>query len=372
MERNTTCATDSSVRCPLQPKEVKFDTLCNNAEERFSENAVRLEERRGFRAPPKLHNITTIRSKGRGAENGLDLPPPRVDGAEERNLLSLSRMRPRRATDALTVGIPLPLPPPPPHQAQQRLKTKAGTRKSGIMAPTPMKGARNLWVEGSSVLNPDVGHAAVALSQLTDCVALERRLRDELEAARYAKLQAFRAVVKVFMMSYSDNGNDQRPLGKGFHDKLAVARCSVVTNALVGTVQNYLRSLRSRQVCIALQRAQEPTSALSAPSVGRAKSHYTCSGFSGLSELDVEEDDEIDQSGTYGVEDVLDLEEVNRLKQLYFDYFDCEAVSISSTLPSGGDSCAMNDGFSPPSSRPISAISGSEQSSMSNLASTAL
>ncbi|KAG5492929.1 hypothetical protein JKF63_01509 [Porcisia hertigi] len=353
MDRNPAHPFDASARLPVRQKEVKFDTLCVNSDDRFAEGtSVKSEERRGFRPATKLLAPNVVRMRGRaggGSETGLSessLIVQEMPGEDKTSQGPRPRGRQLRTSESTTDATPI-----------ARGKGKSGGVRPGHAAPSTVLSTRNLWVEGSSVLNQDVCLASAALSHLSDCVALERRLKAEWEAARLAKIRALRAVVKMFMQSLIDPGPYTRPAnlnGRVSSETLAVARFSVVTNALVGTVQNFMRACYSQRLCAArcavLGRHLPPTVARGG-SAGFAVSLYS-SGLDGTG-LSVEDSY---LSSTRSIGDRLEEEEVSRIKQLYFDYFDCEAMSISSAVLSEGDTSLLAYGAtstSQPSSTPL-------------------
>lgn len=354
MDRNAYHTTEGSAKCPLRPKEMKLDfggisgSIASN-DDRFSENATRSEERRGFRPAPKLQALHLARGKARsgtvadisssyyntnntssnnsagdatsaGPLTETPMKDTLLQGANQRQL------RRRSLEFALTAS------------SQLRLKAKAPAagRHLRISETMPAAHSRTLWVEGNSVLHTEVGVAATALTHLSNCMSREQQIKEEWEAARLAKVRAFRAVVKAFMLSLTDSGGDARtPMGRGITDTIAVARCSVVTNTLVGTIQSFARAFRSRRLA-----AARGTLPLSAPLFRR----ITSSGDFGFtihtpsqSKRMSTDDDDTSASRSCSGSDALDKVEMERLRQLYFDYFDCEAVSISSVVPSGAE-----------------------------------
>ncbi|KAG5467092.1 hypothetical protein LSCM1_01273 [Leishmania martiniquensis] len=369
MERNPVHPSDPAAKLPVRQKEVKFDSLCVNADDRFAEGMPsKSEERRGFRPNMKVYAANAARIRGRAggaSEVGFTESVPvlhEVFGEEKISHIGRTRARQLRASegnaDALSIA---------------RVKSKGSTARPVYAAPTAIPSTRSLWVEGSSVLNQDVGLASAALTHLSDCVTQERRLKAEWEAARLAKIRALRAVVKVFMQSFIDQGSCARSTsicGKALSDTLAVARCSVITNALVGTVQNFMRALRSRRLCASRGPASEPPML---PSVVRPESDpFTMSLYSSAPGQAVASVDDSYASPGHSVSDCLEEEEVSRIKQLYFDYFDCEALSISSAVASGSDMSILACGATPSASLPSSPASKGERSSFSQRASNTM
>jgi hypothetical protein len=378
MERNSNHLPESSAKCPLRPKEMKFNFGSAISDERFSETTVKSDERRGFRPAPRLHALHLSRGKyhrntggaaaaaddasnsnagrsGSGGE-GIGAIPPLTDTPVKDNQLQVGHAA-QRAVRRRSLDFALMASP------QMRLKAKAHAagRHFRISETVPTSHARALWVEGNSVLNTEAGAASSALAYLSECVARERQIKEEWEAARFAKVRAFRAVVKVFMISFADTGTDggsggaasdpRQTHGKGVTNALAVARCSSVTNALVGTVQSFARAFCSRQLAAA--RGMLP----SATTLFRPATDNTdlaLSFSSGIPPSRVSAEDRASDSRSYSTSDALDREEISRLRQLYFDYFDCEAVSISVMTPSGNENSMNNAGSGVAASRPTS------------------
>lgn len=373
MDRNMMHPFDAAAKLPVRQKEVKFDSLVTGGDDRAAEGgATKSEERRGFRPNTRIYVATGPRARGRmmgGLEGGgvgagnftQSLPILSEVLSEERVAFpSRQRARPPRLSEVPVEATPV-----------SRGKTKHNAARPLPIAPAANAASR-LWVEGSSMLSQDVGLASAALSHLSDCVALERRLKEEWDAARLAKVRALRSVVRVFMQSFTDQSSYARSTsvsGKVLSDTLAVARCSVVTNALVGTVQNFVRAFRSRQLCAARIPVSGPhplPNAARQGSAGFAMSFYSnAPGGTGSSV------DDSYVSPSHSASDTLE-EEVSRLKQLYFDYFDCEAVSITSVVHSTSDTSVLACENSSPASRPASSVSKSDQSSFSHFASKTL
>ncbi|KAK7200942.1 hypothetical protein NESM_000153200 [Novymonas esmeraldas] len=367
MERNSVHPADAAAKLPVRQKEVKFDSLCVSADDRYPEGTTaKLEERRGFRPNTKLYTTNVARARGRASGGTVDFTESlpilnEVLGEERASHAGRPRARQMRASEGNVDATPI---------ARIRPKGSVARPLPAAAAAAANPSTRTLWVEGSSVLNQDVGLASAALTHLSDCVAQERRLKEEWEAARLAKVRALRAVVKVFMQSFTDHGTYARSTsisGKVLSDTLAVARCSVVTNALVGTVQVFLRAFRSRQLCAA---TASTSGAHPLPNVGRQGSAGLAMSFysSGPGGTALSVDDSY-ASPSHSASDCLEEDEVSRLKQLYFDYFDCEAVSISSAAPSCSDTSLLAYGVPPTTSRPASSVSRSDQSSFSQYAS---
>ncbi|GET93033.1 hypothetical protein, conserved [Leishmania tarentolae] len=369
MERSPAHPSDTAAKLPVRQKEVTFDSLCVNAEDRFVEGqSGKPEERRGFRPNTKLYAANAARTRGRtGAaiESGFMESAPIVNevaGEEKASHIGRSRARQLRVTEGNTDAIPT-----------TRVKTKSTLARPGHATRTSIPSTRSLWVEGSSVLNQDVGLASAALTHLSNCVKQEDRLKEELEAARLAKIRALRAVVKVFMQSFIDRDSCPRTThvsSKVVSDTLAVARCSIITNTLVCTVQNFMRGFCSRRLCAA--RGSSSGSQLFPIMATQESGRFTTTLYSsehGRAESSVNESY---VSPNHSVSDNLEEEEVSRIKQLYFDYFDCEAMSISSAVVSGSDMSIL--AYSSPSSvsRPSSPVSRGDHSSFSQCASTTM
>ncbi|KPI83160.1 hypothetical protein ABL78_7815 [Leptomonas seymouri] len=368
MERPSNHFTESSARCPLRPKEMKLDFGGATNDERFSESTAKSDERRGFRPAPKLlaPHLSRGKQQRAGAVTAVDgnnsngetfgaiVPQniPMTDTPMKSNPLQVGHLQRTAQTRGLEFSLT--------SSTQPRLKAKAhaaGRQSRGSDTMLALH-SNTLWVEGNSVLNTEIGVASSALNYLSECVARERQRKEEWEAARFAKVQAFRAVVKVFMMSFTDaggsgnSGDPRQSNSKGITDTLSIARCSVVTNALVGTIQSFARAFRSRQLA-----AARGTLPLAAPpyrpttsSTDFAHSFNSAAAASRFSTANT-----VSSSQSFSTNDALDREEISQLKQLYFDFFDCEAVSIRTATPSGNDGSMCEVGSALNASRPFSA-----------------
>lgn len=378
MDRAPNHFTDSSARCPLRPKEMKLDFGGVLNDDRLPQMTMKPDERRGFRPAPRLQALHPSRGKHRGTAmadasggnhvnvsgsvgEGLSamLSPNLLptDTPKETQLHVGGHLQPvvrRRSLEFALTASP---------QMRLKAKTHAAGRHLRVSDTMPTSHARSLWVEGNSVLNTEASAASSALACLSECVARERQIKEEWEAARFAKLQAFRAVVKVFMMSFTDLGgrgggggsSDPRQTNvKGITDTLAAARCSVVTNGLVGTIQSFARAFRSRQVAAARGTLPAPASSFR-PATSSVD--FALSLYSGVPSTGVSGEDAVSASQSYSTSDALDQEEVSRLRQLYFDYFDCEPVSISTVAPSGNESSVFDMASAVPPSRPSTSSS---------------
>lgn len=360
---------DATTKLPVRQKEVTFDSLCVNAEDRFAEGlSSKSEERRGFRPNTKLYATNAARTRGRtggASELGFAESLPTLNEViGEEKISHIGRPRPRqlRAPEGNTDAIPI-----------TRVKAKSNLARPVHATSTSIPSTRSLWVEGSSVLNQDVGLASAALTHLSDCVAQERRLKVEWEAACLAKIRALRAVVKVFMQSFIDRGSCARSTsvsGKVMSDTLAVARCSVITNTLVGTVQNFMRAFRSHRLCAARGPVSGPQ--LFPNIAGQESTGFTMSLYSSAPGGEESSVNESYVSTNHSVSDYLEEEEVSRIKQLYFDYFDCEAVSISSAVASGSDMSILAYSTTTSISQSSSPVSRGDHSSFSHCASTTM
>lgn len=184
----------------------------------------------------------------------------------------------------------------------------------------------SLHIEGSSVLNADVSAATSALLHLSDCVKEERRLKEQLEMVQDEKLMAFRSVISVFRQ-YAHN-----PSIRAHPEVKTIARCAVVTRALVTIVQTFLRSYQSNQILAARKSL-----------MARSSSDYR-TATAVFSEVATESLGSEYDRASRSVEDLLDEQEISKLKQLYFDYYDCEVLSIGgSDLSNASDSFGGGD-----------------------------
>lgn len=323
----------------VQVKEMKLDV--NDSTN--SADALPHKERRGFRPQPKLCSSTTnMWSSSRAAEAAPEEDMTRVSEKETKTRFlggdegfaggdspvhrakfkggaSWSRYRSSsKVAKKISVTKGLSVGSGPSLGDSSHARTSGGNKEK-------------LLIEGSSVLNGDTGLASQVLAQLSDCVNNERRIRKEMEAVRKAKTKAFQALVRVYFESLRLQA-DRRP--RALPDSLAVARCSVITNTLVATIQANLRAVQSCQVAMQLLRDKHDL-CLPAPLTARAPS--TSPRFA---------DSRGSVSSSRLFEDVLGVDDINELKQLYFDYFDCEVISI--TTPTF--SCTLDpedDGGSP-------------------------
>ncbi|CCW64408.1 unnamed protein product [Phytomonas sp. EM1] len=206
-------------------------------------------------------------------------------------------------------------------------------RSPRVFANPQPQAAQSLFVEGSSMLAQDAGHASQALKHLSDCVAEERHLRDALEKAKDLKLKAFREVTRIYLSSldiaYSPSAavSAAKPARSLFQnpDRVSLARCAVVSNTLLSTIQTYMRCWQSSQLIASLRGFRHLNSKLNFISNSDITSFFSTRP---------DYDERMDQSASRlssSLEDLLDMEEINKLKQLYFDYFDCEIVELDST-----------------------------------------
>lgn len=394
----------------LQPRELKFGVRVSHSEPMLSEAPT---VRRGFRAPPKLlalssrpHRHSVSDDADGGMDDGLmfksvskgDAAPPLV-------FVPSAAPGTGAPIPASTAGSSPPAAPFPaptrgirptaalhgsltdrggsPDDAKGRRRRHEGNaaevRKAAMTAnprmgrgPLPKSAAsralaplaataqelrtkRGFLVEGCSMLCSDSSHASHALSHLTECVAVERSLREQLEAAHAARLVAFRQVIKIHLGSCTDSGHSlSSPLIKAptrsVQDTLALARCAVVTNTLAATIQSYIRAKQSSQLSRALDlfrracggddtRFIDYNATLSLRSRGSMQGSFTFSGAPAHEAASLTLNESLSSAGA----EVLNVEEVAKLKQLYFDYFDCESVALASL----NGSRLFESGFAP-------------------------
>lgn len=180
-------------------------------------------------------------------------------------------------------------------------------------------GIPSLLIEGNSMLNSDIALASQSLRHLSSCVKMERQLREQLEEAKKAKLQAFRSITNMFKKFV------QNPSIRSHPEAKTIARCSVVTKTLTVIIQTFLRYFQSRQLVIGLRKQRESIRARPLVSEGERTTVSPCSVVqlpSNGSDYD---------RASRSVEDLLDEQEINRIRQLYFDYYDSEVLSIIGT-----------------------------------------
>eukprot|EP00796_Vickermania_ingenoplastis_P005469 gene5469-3943_t len=187
--------------------------------------------------------------------------------------------------------------------------------RAPIRGKPPVESPQSLLIEGNSVCSGDIAYASHALDHLTSCVKEERKLREQLDMVKYAKLQAFRSVISMFR-SYV-----QHPSIRTHPEAKTIARCSVVTKTLTTVIQTFLRYTQSRQLVAGMMHHQRMRT-LGSPS---ENDRTAASVFSERAAQSLGSDYD---RASRSVEDLLDEQEVNKLKQLYFDYYDCEVVSI--------------------------------------------
>lgn len=193
----------------------------------------------------------------------------------------------------------------------------SGTCNTNKLDPhAEASGKQSLLIEGSSLWNGDIALASQSLRNLSSCVKMERKLREQIEEAQNAKLQAFRFITNTFKKFVQNPSIRTHPEAK------TIARCSVVTKTLTVIIQTFFRYFQSRQLIIGLQkkreciRAHPPPPAIERTDVSPSP---LCSVPSNRSDYD---------RASRSVEDLLDEEEINNIRQLYFDFYDCEVLSI--------------------------------------------
>lgn len=177
-------------------------------------------------------------------------------------------------------------------------------------------GKQSLLIEGNSVWNGDIALASQSLRNLSSCVKMERKLREQLDEAQKAKLQAFRFITNTFKKFVQNPSIRTHPEAK------TIARCSVVTKTLTVIIQTFFRYFQSGQLVIGLQKKRECIRAHPPlPAIDRTADSPSplCSLPSKGSDYD---------RASRSVEDLLDEEEINNIRQLYFDFYDCEVLSI--------------------------------------------
>lgn len=296
----------------LRQKEMKITPLLPDGEDRVP------DQRRGFKPHKKASKM-----RHASAAHGGKLCPSHLDMYNVRTtIVKTGTHQSIRAQTILSEEGPLQFRSGgkgnsryPSEITVEKKKIKRVRKGKGNASPTDS--GQDLSIEGNSVLSGDTTLITHILGQLTVYVKEERRLREELEKAKHAKLQAFRSITNAFR-SYVQN-----PSIRSHPEAKTIARCFVVTKTLLTIIQTSLRCFQSKQYVHCLRKKLQQRDAdkqkesghtlLSAPSGMTA--HSLCSDF-----------DKANQS----MEDILNEEEINKLKQLYFDYYECEVLSINS------------------------------------------
>lgn len=179
-------------------------------------------------------------------------------------------------------------------------------------------GIPSLLIEGNSVWNGDIALASQSLRHLSSCVKMERQLREQLEEAKKAKLQAFRSITNMFKKFVHNPSIRSHPEAK------TIARCSVVTKTLTVIIQTFLRYFQSRQLVIGLRNQHDCFHADPLASEGERTT------VSSSSVIPLPSNGSDYDRATKSVEDLLDEQEIHSIRQLYFDYYDCEVLSMRS------------------------------------------
>ncbi|KAH9601604.1 hypothetical protein LSM04_004687 [Trypanosoma melophagium] len=318
-------------RPALQPREVKFSDLAAHPGDSPPKS-----ERRGFRpTPQKTHthglkstpsrtSLLPIQSQSQSQQQ-LPFAHPH-DGDVESDEDDKRRGRQGvRENNGGGGGIDTTHLHGHSHTGRtHKSKNTARTTRATVPATTDPSNTR-MEIAGSAVWAEDYAAGAVnALAELRKCVALERRLKEELARTNAAKLLAFRGVINVYLASIKQCGKPmlgRRKAGEEF----ALAQCAVVAQTLTVTIQSYVRAFQSRRLTAArhyLSRGGSNSDNLNEASLRmlQFQQRLTSEG-SILSET------------TSSLHELLDDEEISRLKQLYFDYYDCDVYVIPGTRP---------------------------------------
>lgn len=333
----------------LRPKEIKIGTLLPTS----VEGNRRFESRRGFkpqRAPQTFHVSTSknvnnsfatasteminVHSKVSSAGGGKHTSVRR--GCTAQTILSeegggqniwSSSVRAQRTkhhapgTEITTAGPSNPTSTHTESKASRGLFGNYGRSRCldiGGSPAIPADSKQSLLIEGNSVWSGDIAFASHALDHLTTCVKEERRWREQLEKAKYAKLQAFRSVTSMFR-----NFVESNPSIRTHPEAKTIARCSVVTTTLVTIIQTFLRYYQSKQLVVGIRNLKERMHVYELPDCDRTAA-------STWSERAMQSIGSDYDKASRSVENLLDEQEINKLKQLYFDYYDCEVVSLGS------------------------------------------
>ncbi|CAJ1037295.1 hypothetical protein Q4I32_000118 [Leishmania shawi] len=359
---------DATVKLPVRQKEFKFDSLCVNADDRLTDGmAIKSEERRGFRPHTRLHPSNAGRTRGRtgGAlEIGfMESLPFRNEALVEEKPSHVVRPRARqlRASEGNTDPVSIPC-----------VKAKGSVARSLHATPTANPSTQSLWVEGSSVLNQGAGLVSAAVAHRSDSVSPESPPQGGVGGGVSGEdSRAVRRCETVHAVLHQ-SGTYATPTSIGdkvVSDALAVARCSVIANALAGTRRNVVRTFCSRRLCAAHDPVSGPRLL---PNIARLESpKFAMTFFSSVPGGTASSLDDSYASPSHSVSDYLEEEEVHRIKQLYFDYFDCEPVSISSVGTSGSDMSMFAYGATA-SPRPSSSVSRGDRRSFSQRASNTM
>lgn len=381
----------------LRPKEIKIGTLLPVS----VEGNRRFESRRGFkpqRAPQTFHVSTSknvnsfatasmemvnVHAKGTVASGsggvigagsgggkhgtrrtGVGVVPTQTilseDAGGAQNIWS-SSVRAQRAKhhaqDTTSAGSSNPTTTHTESKASRGLFGNHGRSRCldiGGSSTVPADAKQSLLIEGNSVWSGDIAFASHALDHLTTCVKEERRWREQLEKAKYAKLQAFRSVTSMFR-----NFVESNPSIRTHPEAKTIARCSVVTTTLVTIIQTFLRYYQSKQLVVGMRNLKERMRVYELPDCERTAA-------STWSERAMQSIGSDYDKASRSVENLLDEQEINKLKQLYFDYYDCEVVSLGSPELSNASEFGDADGEKM-RSRCSSKISASQVSSSGSI-----
>ncbi|ORC91937.1 uncharacterized protein TM35_000041510 [Trypanosoma theileri] len=316
----------------LQPREVKFSDLAVR-----SGDSPPKSERRGFRpTPQKTHTHGPKSTTSRGSllqiqqtslSQQQQIPfahPHDGDVESDDDDKRRGRQGPRDGGAGALVGDATHIHS---HSHTHNVRTHKGkntgrTARSTAPATAELANTR-MEIAGSAVWAEDYAAGAVnALAELRNCVAAERRLKEELAKINAAKLLAFRGVISVYLASVKQCGKPtmvRRKAGAEF----ALAQCAVVAQTLTVTIQSYVRAFQSRR--------------LTATRSYISRGGLTSENFNEESVRMPQFQNRINSEGsilsetTSSLHDLLDDEEISRLKQLYFDYYDCDVYVIPGT-----------------------------------------
>ncbi|CAD2216509.1 hypothetical protein ADEAN_000397100 [Angomonas deanei] len=260
-----------------------------------------------FTLPSKNFQFQTTGNAGKGPRSSQNYPHSRKvpDGLQALGLKSVAGPKKSRLYATTTTS--------------NRKTEFPPTRKIAFTRPSKNED-EFLQVEGNSVLSGlEYNQASTALKTLSACVATERQLKEELERAKKAKMEAFREVYRIHKQNSEPSSSDEAGVGVKKKDERSLAHCSVVCNTLASTVQCFVRSYYSKSLCFTLGRIARNTNTPADFTDTLNKSLLTCSE---------------DRRSRTDADTILDEDEILHLKQLYFDYFDCETLSLHSPVDS--------------------------------------
>lgn len=304
----------------LRPKEIKIGPLLPAS----IEGHKRFDSRKGFKPTKKIpqnFHTSTIKTPL------FSSSPTEMSNI---NVKTNTKTGGRRALPSQTILSETQIDSGPSIWGSS-VRGNRGGNKNIVESPShpDPKGMRNLYprnkqddskqsllIEGNSVWSGDIAFASHALDHLSECVQQERRLREQLDLAKYAKLQAFRSITNIFR-NYVQN-----PSIRTLPEAKTIARCSVVTKTLATIIQTFLRYFQSKQLVAGMMRNLQRRNVFGSDGFDRTV-------ISVLSERAQSLSSDYDRASR-SVEDLLDEQEISKLKQLYFDYYDCEVVSIGS------------------------------------------